>query len=317
MCKSCCADMTRVSENNKILCKQCEAWFHIKCVNMKKNELEAIISSKYKWKCDSCVKKKSSLIDSAAGGADKTEKLDTIEKLLLDLVSQVRELKDQFKEQQKSLEYTHDKLDDQGKLINTTNEELKKIKVEVEQLKTENVNLRAVNENLQSRVNHLEIYSRRNCVEIHGIPQLSKNENLLSIIQDVGRALHFPITDTMLDAYHRMKSTQNQKNAAPGIIIKFCRRVDVEEFFRRKKIKRTLTTRDLNIGLQGEANPVYINESLSPSQRQLFYHCRQFKLKNSTKYLWTKNGIIYMRGNENSQVVQINSEKDLKLICKS
>ncbi|KAG8328987.1 hypothetical protein J6590_097483 [Homalodisca vitripennis] len=65
---------------------------------------------------------------------------------------------------------------------------------------------------------HLEIMTSR------AIP-VTSNEDVLTIVKDVGRALDLTISDTMMDACHRLGAKQSGNNS-PGIIVKFVRRLD-------------------------------------------------------------------------------------------
>ncbi|KAG8289637.1 hypothetical protein J6590_100427 [Homalodisca vitripennis] len=81
---------------------------------------------------------------------------------------------------------------------------------------------------LEQRIVDIEQYSRANAKEIQGIP-MQPNEDVVSIVKEVGKALDLTVTDSMIDACHR------HSGSPPGIIVKFVRRMDKEEFMRKRR----------------------------------------------------------------------------------
>ena len=72
-----------------------------------------------------------------------------------------------------------------------------------------------------------------------------------------------------------------------------------------KKTKKKLNYND---------NPIFINEHLSPSNRQLFALASQKKYTLNFKFLWTRNGSVYMRKDEHSEIIPINDETCLTML---
>lgn len=70
-----------------------------------------------------------------------------------------------------------------------------------------------------------------------------------------------------------------------------------------------LTTYELN--LKGNQNIIYVNEELTPKTKYLFGKTKELK-KNSFKFIWIKNGKIFVRKNEEERVIHINTEETLK-----
>ncbi|XP_039299363.1 uncharacterized protein LOC111052137 [Nilaparvata lugens] len=150
----------------------------------------------------------------------------------------------------------------------------------IKYLRSENVELKHKVIKLSSEFDDLEQYSRRECIEINGVPE-AINENLQKLFQDVGKAIKFKKGYEAVSCCHRLKKRNNQ--ATPGIIVKFTRREDAEDFIQLKKDKGVLTTRD--IGLTG-ANHIFINASLTAKRRVLFGKARQLVKAAKIKYLW-------------------------------
>ncbi len=114
----------------------------------------------------------------------------------------------------------------------------------------------------------------------------------------------------MIDACHRMGRQLGPSGAAPGIIVKFVRRLDMEELMKKRRVKRNLSTRHMNLRTPSD-NPVYVNEAFSPARRRLFKEARQVKQEKNLKYLWIRGGNIFMRKEEQAPVVQVTCQADL------
>ena len=56
---------------------------------------------------------------------------------------------------------------------------------------------------------------------------------------------------------------------------------------------------------------IFINESLTKINRRRFNQCLRFKKENNLKFIWTKNGITYLRKDEGTQAFAIKTEADL------
>lgn len=67
-----------------------------------------------------------------------------------------------------------------------------------------------------------------------------------------------------------------------------------EELMQAKKVKRDLSTKDLDNNVTAPT-PIYINESPSPENKRIFYQSRVIKKEKQIKYLWVKNGKMKMR----------------------
>uniref|UniRef100_A0A1B6H4H7 FP protein C-terminal domain-containing protein n=1 Tax=Cuerna arida TaxID=1464854 RepID=A0A1B6H4H7_9HEMI len=113
----------------------------------------------------------------------------------------------------------------------------------------------------------------------------------------------------MLDTAHRLSQNQNNPDAPRGIIAKFCRRTDMEEFRRRVRVKKSINAAEL--GYRSE-NRIFVNLSLSRNTRQLWAEVRKFKDANDYKYAWiTSAGKIFLQKEEGRAAVLISDTMDL------
>lgn len=146
-----------------------------------------------------------------------------------------------------------------------------------------------------------------NCkIEIHGIPQ-QQNENINEIILKIAENFDQQIkTEDIDEAYRTKQNKENRKNVP--IVISFVRK-SVKEKFLLMRRKRSLFTDE--IGFTDIRNQIFINEYLSKKRKELFWRTKEVKIDKKYKFLWTKNGNIFIRKTENSGIIRIDSEEDL------
>ncbi|XP_039299102.1 uncharacterized protein LOC120354963 [Nilaparvata lugens] len=116
----------------------------------------------------------------------------------------------------------------------------------------------------------LEQYSRRNTVEIYGVPSVA-DEDVAEVVLQVCKTLNMDVNKDSIDACHRLRKRENRPTA--GIAVRFVRRSDVETLPQRRKMKGDLNTQ--HMGFIGDAKPVYINRSSTAKMRLLFARCEK------------------------------------------
>lgn len=176
--------------------------------------------------------------------------------------------------------------------------ELKDIRKETcdlaDQLATSNARL----QQLETEVDKLETYSRRNNIEIHGIKQ-SANEDLNVVLASIADKLQLPVPDeNEVDAVHRIKGKPSKE---PPILVKFFKRAT-----REKWIEKRTALRDEDI---------FINENLTYSVKKLHWLTKCAAKEKQYRFVWVRNGRIYMRKMEGGTVIRIDKEEDLAKIA--
>ena len=186
------------------------------------------------------------------------------------------------------LEFVNAKYEELLEMMKSSKEERKALKDENKILKA---TIRSIESSLESvtRVNKdLEQYTRKECVEIRGIPVAAtpSEEQTNNIVTNVGKLLGMDITQNDISVSHRMPQTQKHKGkpGPPAIIVKFTRRDVKDNFYRARKQLKDLTTRDLGYS---EKNKIYLAESLTERNRILFKDCLKVKKDMEFKFIWT------------------------------
>ncbi|XP_068734425.1 uncharacterized protein [Montipora capricornis] len=146
-------------------------------------------------------------------------------------------------------------------------------------------------------------YSRRECLEIHGIPLPPKErdikENTNELVLKIGDMMGVSVRPEDILVSHRIPTCQKYqgRRSAPAIIVTFTRRDTKEMFSRGRKELRGLTTKDLGFS---DDNIIFINESLTEVNKELFKATLKVKKDHSYDHIWTSNGRIYLRMDRDS-----------------
>ena len=111
---------------------------------------------------------------------------------------------------------------------------------------------------------------------------------------------------------HRLPSRKNSNpDNYPAIIVKFTRRDTRSELYNAKKFLKHKTIKDLGLGRHSERK-IFISESLTKKNRELFNKCLKAKKDLNFRFIWTKYGKISLRKDADNRAVTINNDMDLQ-----
>jgi hypothetical protein len=115
----------------------------------------------------------------------------------------------------------------------------------------------------------LKLYSRRDCLEFHGIPESMLSENTDEIVQQICNLIEVNLQPSDISVSHRTA--------------KFTRRNVRDNVYSYRRRLRSFSSS--NLGFSQTTNNLYINESLTPKAKELFYKVREFRKSYNFKYV--------------------------------
>ena len=243
---------------------------------------------------------------------------EKLEEKLVPLNQTVMELRKALDEVIKHSKFIDERYDELLRQIKTCNEERKALLLENKVLKKTLHELEQKHTTLLQESNEKNQYDRRECLEIRGIPQPDdgRPESTDQIVKNVGNLVDVDITDQDISVSHRLPQRQRRSNGKmsrrnvgpPPIIVKFTRRNIKERLYGARRKLSDSTTSDLGYI---EENKIYLAESLTEMNRELFRACFSVKKELQYKFIWTQNGRIFLRENKESSVIHIRSKADL------
>lgn len=196
--------------------------------------------------------------------------------------------------------------------FDTYNERTIQIEEENKILKKEVTNLKSKIVSMEGSINqmHHELYSKH--ISISNIPT-TMDENLETIIMNVADTLNIKINPINIMSCKRGHTTNqyndkenNKPIHPPPIIVEFNTQKVKQEFMDIQKSFGPLTTTQLNFKPKNTApNRIYFNDLLSATNRKILYETQKIKRTCNIKFVWARNGNIYLRKNEGSQPIRI------------
>lgn len=215
-------------------------------------------------------------------------------------------------------------LQDLRKSVDFVNEMYDALKCSVECLTKDNTQLKAENKTLKTtvcefseRLNNLEQHLRESNLEFHGVPEHS-GENLHSLVEQCSRVISCKIKEDDLIACTRVAKLNKESKLPRTIVVKFKNVRYRDEFYsavtryNKQHADDKLNTSVLGIG--GVKKPVYISEHLSPVNKLLHASARKKANENGYKFVWIRNGRIYVRKEPNSSLIHIKNSDSLQFI---
>ena len=151
--------------------------------------------------------------------------------------------------------------------------ELSNLKKDFEQLRSDSLITKLVNTKLKEKVGSLEQqtwnnsqYSRRECLELSGIPETIENKNLEGTVLGIFEKLDVMVDPGNVEDCHWIKFSKGAKK----VIVKVSRRKDANKI---RLLKKGL--KGMNFSSLGINSVVYINDSLCTYYKMLWVKCRK------------------------------------------
>ena len=165
------------------------------------------------------------------------------------------------------------------------------------------------------KVDELEQYGRRQNLEIVGVPE-KEDENTNAIVLEVAKMLDVDIMSSHISTSHRLPkkkaSSRNNYGSSP-IIVRFTSRDIRNQIYANRKKARFVDLKNFSVS---DTKNIFVNENLTPTRKQLFWKTKQEVKNNSWKYIWTHNGNVFVKKDDNASITAIKNELDLNLIKK-
>ncbi|XP_061711369.1 uncharacterized protein LOC133520753 [Cydia pomonella] len=159
-----------------------------------------------------------------------------------------------------------------------------------------------------------------NDLEISSVPE-QNGENTVHIVTTLGQKLGVTLSEhDIVDATRVGRATQlNEGDQGPPsrprpLVVRLARRALRDQLLHAARVRRGATTE--GTGLPGHNCRFYVNERLTPFNRKLFQKARQLKEHYGWRYVWTRDGRIYVRQRPGSESPRhrIQTELDLSRV---
>lgn len=290
-------------DEQKIKCVGgCEKYFHSRCTQY---DVVGTKTRSFKdWKCKMCRSANTSSTED--NNACSNELIKVLQEFKSQVFEELKSTRTEINDLTGAMQFMSNKMDESTKLMKDIKDELAAVKKENEHLRNMNVTLNTEVTSLKDRVRTLEQYSRKNNVEVSGIPETPR-EDVIGLVKDVGKALGVEIQESDISTAHRVPSYR--KDRPSPLIVQFSRRVTRDTFLSKFKAKNGLTARQINTSFP--AQTVYINEHLSP-ENKIFLSKLKLKCKEiGYQYAWCKEGKFFARKCQGERYHRVDTYEEL------
>ena len=196
-----------------------------------------------------------------------------------------------------------------GSQITDLSKEIKDTLTYLKKLETDIAIVKVVNGRLVERVIKTERqcwgntqYSRRDTLEIVGIPNSVGNSVLDETVRGVFKKIGVEIDERNVQACHRLKEKERTT-------FKFVNRKDCLQIRRVKKDLKSLDATEFDFP---ENTKIFINESLCPYYRGIWNKCKKLRVIQKIHQFYTISGLIRVKLEETGPSRIISHMVDLK-----
>lgn len=234
-----------------------------------------------------------------------TSKIDNVNSVVL---GKLKDLEERIDSHEKSAEFINNQYESQKQMTESVIKDQMKLEQVNADLTKEIIELKKDFKKQGSELNNLQQYSRRECIEINGVPP-TDDENTEEIVIHICKEIGVTVEKSDVVACHRVKTSKGD----PYIITKFLNRKTKENVMRNRKNLKHKTVERLGFPAEEnkKQNKVFINESLTPRNKNLFRLVRLKADEMKWEFYWTKNGTVYAKKNENTAPAKISDFEDI------
>lgn len=297
-------------------CNKCGIQVHAKtdCTGLTNKQLAAVRGAEnLEWTCNACAHssfRKSSFIvpsdDEEEEDSDNANKELTLDsKRFLARITKEMEkiLKKELEETNRSMQFLSDKVEDCLETIEVFKGRIKEMENKNQDLTNKNKFLENRIGALEQRITTMEQSSISRKLEIAGLPE-TDDENVQEIIKKTATKLNLTTAD--------IESARRSRKGKSSVICLDMKNEDSKNTWISAAKKIPITSGDImnNRDPKISTNKIYIREALTPYIKNLLWKAKQ-ELKDSYKFVWCKNGKIYARKSDKSELLFIRSESDI------
>ena len=159
---------------------------------------------------------------------------------------------------------------------------------------------------LESEVYKSQQYSRRNNIEVNGIPDSVTDDSLEDKAIDIFQKIDVTVGKNDIEACHRLGK---KNNGSKTTILKFVNRRKCEEIIaKRKKLGSVNMT---SLGFPNET-AIFVHLNSCPYYSHLSWKCRKLRKEGLIYSTWQlADGTVVLKESENSRYKKITHEYDL------
>ena len=151
-----------------------------------------------------------------------------------------------------------------------------------------------------------EQYSRRNNIELSGIPNDIPENNLEKVVVDICHDSGLKIEPKDIEGCHRLSVSRYSRDSNKRVIIKFVNRKHLQTLLQNKKIISSKDFSHLNVH-----GNVFVSVSLCPYYRYIWGKCKDLQRRGKIYQVFCRGGTIAVQVIERKSAREIFHECDI------
>ncbi|KAL0859559.1 hypothetical protein ABMA27_010701 [Loxostege sticticalis] len=239
----------------------------------------------------------------------KEEIKELISTLMRNQSQKIEEITDSLKE----IKHTNSNIETSISLLTSQNEDFcRKIEALEQQAKRDMEYISI----LEERIEDLQRSSRKSSIELKNVPR-KQNEcrsDLMNMITNLAKTVKVDMCSRDIKDIFRLK-TRKESEKTPPIIIELSSTLIKTDLLKKtkefnSKNKTKLQAKHLGLTIK-EDTPVFISELLTAKGARLHFLSRDLVKSKKYKYCWTSFGKVFVRKDDNSKIILIQSESQI------
>lgn len=334
MAQKCEGCKKEISSKDLMTCSACPLKFHHVCLNISiENFRKQSKDYKSAWKCPQCrssdrkgdntpVRASVSASTPLSPASSDAAMLDAIKDQVDSAVKNAvtRAIKTEFDELRADMSALKDvksSIEFMCKEFERLNLELIAAKKTIADLQVDNAALKGTVNDLSSRVILLEQYSRENNIEISGLPE-NKSENLVNVVTQIIKTTSCSLKESDILTCTRIRKMDANSARPRSVVVKLAsakeRDTLIAAVVKHNKFNSEDKLNTHKLGYGGPKAAVYVTEHLSPYYKKLHAETRKIARDRGFRYIWIRNGRIFVRKDDSAPAKQILSRDNLMLL---
>lgn len=222
--------------------------------------------------------------------------------------NQTKVFQEKIDELTNTVQFCSDKFDEFAKEMSNFRNRVVEVEKVNKILEAKNTALETRVETLETALESMQQYDRRCNIQLDGVPQV-RDEDVLRLVVLLAEAVDEQLdVNTDIQAAHRLPS-RNTERPKP-IVIQFTNRQKRDAVLMKAKTKG-FRLKSTDFVRNVPETLVYANDHLTPYYKKLLYEAKKVKSDKHYEFLWVKNAKIFIRKDKNSNVLRLDSFKDL------
>lgn len=213
----------------------------------------------------------------------------------------------------KEIQQSNNNIESSIAYLTAQNEEFKKKINELENQNKEDKKYIAV---LESKIEDLQMDSRKGSFEIKNVPKKDQEsrEDLIKMVMCLTENIDCQMTQSDIKDIYRVRGKKADQTNTPIIVEtnSTLLKTDVMRMGKSFNIKHKNKLCAKHLGFKSnEDTPIYLSEHLTLKGSRLHFLARDLAKSKKYKFCWTAYGKVYVRASDTSPVINIKSEEQV------